>query len=222
LLIDDMSAGPIIKFKPPDGGLPGGWYTSLGDGGGHLSPPDHSLFTYRIFDPPESPDHGPEIRAAACLSSSGFKSWVAMEGFSFVAAPKDAGAPWDNLPFDVSPYSGLSFWGRNMSTSVESQTVLVDFPNVQTWTEGVTSLCWTPEDLSSRCGDNYGKRLTLTSDWSYYELKWDELTQSPDKWGAQFERFDRRVHNTQFIVRGNLGTIAPPFDFCIAHVYFLP
>jgi hypothetical protein len=222
LLIDDMSGGPTIKIAPPEGTIAGSWWTTLADGTGSIEPGlPPTLYTYRTFDPPITPPNGPEIKAAACLRSEGFSSWVAIQGFNFASLGGDIYGP---EPIDVGTYSGISFWGWAAEPFEDARlSIQVAFGNVDTQWGDRNSPCWTPENGSNGC-DDFRKDFALTSEWKPYFVRWDELHQSFQDWSPpqkRFPTFNTLVNGMKFIVPGGgLDIRSAPFDFCIAHIRF--
>jgi hypothetical protein len=161
-------------------------------------------------------ENGKRFDRAACFRSPGFAGWIALMGFNFISAKKDVLAP----PFDLSPYTGIRFWGY---APKGDQAIKVGFPDHNTYTEDARSTCnQNPE--KGRCGDDWAvQRMNLTPAWKEYTIKWEDLRQSSVKWGAQFDAFDReRVFTAYFAVNG-LGpdNQSPPFEFCISQIHFL-
>lgn len=218
LLIDDMQAGPQIKRPAPEGSFAGWWYTDVPDGSGDLSPaPDPSLYTYRTLPEPVTPAGGPTIRSAACLSSRGFRGWLALEGFFFSGK---LGSRQGAEQLDVSRYAGISFWGWADEPFPDAPlTVEVNFPNTQTSTEP-DSAC-TLASGPKQC-ENFFSRVSLTSTWQQYFVRWEDLAQSEQDWGqVRFDEFEPRVESVYFAVRGaGPQFLSQPFDFCVADVRF--
>jgi hypothetical protein len=221
LLIDDMTLGPQVRVVSADGSVAGFWWTDSDDPNASLlpgpSPP--KLFTYREIEPPIVPEDGPTIDRAACLKSEGFNGYVAMLGFYF-AEDLEKGSL---APFDVSAYTGVTFWAHTRPNDEWDGELELHFTDQNTDVDVPDSTCnLHPE--GGQCGDNWAKRgLTFTETWTRYHVAWDELEQEPDSsWGAKFELFDREhVYAAHFTVRGyGPDWPAPPFDFCVAHVYF--
>jgi hypothetical protein len=219
LVIDDMSGGPVLKNEPNEGEAPGWWYTSLASGSGDIwPPPPPALFTYREFTPPEQPVDGPPISRAACVKSQGFLGYVAMEGFFFSQLPHAYGAS----PYDVSSYSGISFWARSWDPLNAPLSVQVDVPNVDTYTEA-RSTCWGADGSNNRC-DDFHETLTLHAEWQKLTVRWDELAQSREDWDppqVRFDHFTPEAYTVNFMALGAApGVMSQPFDFCVAHVSF--
>jgi len=226
LLIDDMSSGPLIKLPVPADTeeVPGNWFTGGDDINAVLSPPvSPSLFTYRAIEPPETPPEGPTISHAACLrGAQGIKGYVALEGFNFFVAPPN----YDPVTFDLTPYTGISFWAYaepgkivdDAGNGLVPTQIRVTFPNVDTFTEN-TSTCVTQAGRD-QC-DHFGKLLTLSKDWVHYFVRCDELAQSGFGYRIPTGFNKTKVYATTFEFQGpGPTTRSLPFDFCVAHLEF--
>ena len=220
LLIDDMSADPMLKIEAGEGLGVSGWFTATDDVNAVLSPPPFpAMFTYRAFDPAVVPSAGASpISRAACLRSEGFSGYAAMEGFGFLHSLGD------NLtvPLDVSPYTGLRFWAYSVPPDYGKldlpTEIRVEFVNVDTAGGNPKSACVQQGD--GAC-DNFGKFITLPNDgsWASYTIKWADLEQGG--WGYSIEAFDTHVDNVVFVFSGvGPDSRSLPFDFCIAQIEF--
>ena len=222
LLIDDMSLGPVVQVAPPEGRVPGGWFTYINDRTSAIYPRPDELFTCREFDPPVTPEGGPEIRHAACVRSDGFTGNSAGMGFPFAVDLLTQLA----VPFDVSQYTGIRFWlyseldlSSESPTRVQQINVLFTDGNTDSWYRD--SACRDPDPVD--CGDAFGKRGVIAShQWEQVFVAWEELQQSSNEWGAQFDGLDQeRVISVVFEVAGAGPNITvPPFDICVAQIYF--
>jgi hypothetical protein len=223
LLIDDMSSGPFTKLKPPDGEHTGVWYSACDDINADISPPvNPALFSYRTIDPPATPAGGPTISHAACLrSDKGIAGYVALEGFNFFSKPPSIEAP----AVDLSPYSGISFWANAAPGPIVDETgaplvptsIRVNFPDSNTDTEHPDSAC--VQGGRATC-DQFGKVFTLTTAWTKYFVRWDQLAQGG--YGMPFANFNRKaVYSTGFLFLGpGEDSVSLPFDFCVAQIEF--
>jgi hypothetical protein len=218
-LIDDMSGGPLIKFRAPDGQVPGSWFTASDDGERPLSPPQSpgSLFTYRELESAVTlPDHSKFTRAACFRMDQGFAGYYALEGFSFYGSGAAATA------LDVSRFSGIRFWATLDSFDPEiPQPIRVVFPNVDTDTEHPDSSCLKSGLGKANCS-HYGTPLDgLSTTWQMFEVRWSELTQSRSGTQTGFGPFDRHVYTVDFQATGpgpNAKTLS--FDFCVSQISF--
>jgi hypothetical protein len=212
LLIDDMSGGSQIKITPPAGEIAGTWWTSSDQGNPAIVPPSGALFTYTPVSPPVTPDGGPLIQSAACMSSPGFTGQTALFGFNWVLQPQDfAFTP----TFDLSPYAGIRFWAR----ASPSMRINVAFVDANTTTEVATAPC--RDAGASGCGDPFAmQRFPIGETWAQYCVAWSQLKQGG--WGAPFPAFDvHQVITAQFQVSGMPPQKTPPFDLCVSQIYFV-
>ena len=212
LLIDDMSGGPLIKRRAPDGEFPASWFTASEDDV-PISPPrqDKTFFTYRTIDR-VTPDGEPSFDHAACLKlPNGFPGSYALEGFSFFTDGATV------VPVDVSQYAGISFWARAERLSdAPLPPIGVFFPNADTDTEHA-STCLMAAQKKSNC-NHYRKLLELSDRWQKFSVRWQELEQATD-FGMRFPQFDPQVYSVDFQA---LGPDAAAFDFCVSQIYFIP
>jgi len=218
LLLDDMTKGPQIKRKPQPDQNAGWWFADIPGGSGDLLPGlGTALYTYRHFDEPVGAPEGPQFDRAACLSSSGFRGWFALEGFNF-ATDKATGRP---ALLDVNGYAGINFWAwADEPFTDDPLSVVVTFPNSQASAEP-DSPCVVDGSGTTRC-ESFYEELNLTSQWQHYFVRWDELHQSARDWNQiRYEDFERQIYAVTFGVKGAGPTImSQPFDFCIADIRF--
>jgi hypothetical protein len=218
LLIDDMQGGPQIKLTRPEGHVAGWWFADIPDGSGDLSPPQEpSLYTYRQFDEPVGPPNGPKFHTAACLSSTGFRGWQALEGF-FLSGTADG---YLTDVFDVSQYAGISFWGWAKEPFPNDPLgVSVTFPNVQA-SDRPGSECITASKGAKRC-DSFQKEVALNGEWQRFVVRWEDLAQSEQEWGqARFLFFKPQIYSVYFAVTGaGPDRMSQPFEFCVTDVRF--
>ncbi|MET0794010.1 MAG: hypothetical protein ABW061_20990 [Polyangiaceae bacterium] len=220
-LIDDMSGGPLIKYRVPAGQVAGSWFTASDDTVRPLSPSQtpHSLFTYRDIPAVQLPD-GPLITRAACFRmEKGFSGYYALEGFSFYGKNGEATA------LNVSQYSGIRFWATLSSFDPDiPQSIRVVFPNQDTDTENrdtEQSTCMQKGLGKANC-DHFGKFLgDLGETWREYEVRWTELSQYR-KTAEPFSKFDPHVYTVDFQADGpGPDGLALRFDFCVSQIAFI-
>lgn len=88
-------------------------------------------------------------------------------------------------PYDASKYVGLSFWAKADPGS--ASVIRVALPDQDTAPEG--DLCTeTPATGPNACHDHYGDRVTLTTSWARYEIRFAQL--SKGDWGRGGTGFD--------------------------------
>ncbi len=249
--IDNQSAatGSSISLKVPAGDAPGTWFTygsdsgsqtSPGANGQAISPKQYAAYTFMTLATPAMPAGGPTITTAACLSSSaGFDGYSVGEGFHFVTkgGNPDAGVQAQPAPYDVSSYTGVTFWAMATQTSGTFH-LRVKFPNAQTDGDAFAapgntygnppSACFGGDASSnSACFDDFSDDIaTITSTWAPVTIAFaTDLGQH--QFGEQFASgVDlTTVYGIEFEVEG-LGApggdagLAPGFSFCIADIAF--
>jgi hypothetical protein len=101
-------------------------------------------------------------------------------------------------PYNASAYTGISFWAKIDSGT--SPGLRVAFPDKDTQPEG--ALCQAGVPGPNFCYDHYGKRLTLTTEWTKYPIYFDEVKQ--EGWGRQGAAFDpATLYQVQFQISVN-------------------
>lgn len=124
-------------------------------------------------------------------------SWGASAGVNFCdATPKEA--------VNLSAYTGISFWAKRNSGTVEQITVA--FPNVNTDPDG--GICTT-------CNDDHGLKICLSNTWTQYTIYFSQLTQ--EGFGSPQTSFPpTQVYGIAFKVPANVS-----FDFSIDEISFV-
>lgn len=246
-MIDDQSStGSAISLKAPSGTSPGTWFSYGSDSGSQsapgangqaISPKQYSAYTFAaVTNGPTSP----AITKAACLSSSGFDGYSVGEGFHFITkVPGDAGADSgvdaQPIPYDVSAYTGISFWAMGGGDG-GSYTIRVKFPDAQTDGDpfaapgnafgNPSSACFGDSSTdNSKCFDDFSDDVAMPTTWSQVSIKFaTDLGQH--NFGEQFTAIDlKHVYGIEFEVEG-LGApgsdagLAPGFNFCVAQIAF--
>ena len=121
------------------------------------------------------------------------------------------------MPYDVSGYTGIVFWGM----SPASNTVKVQFSNDDTVPSG--GKCGQNDASVDQCWDHFAALVSLTNTWQRFEVKFSDLRQ--DGWGHPVPSgvFDATTaHGINFEILGPNSATAPPAaaDFWIDDVYF--
>lgn len=167
-LIDDMehTGGAVPELH----GRSGFWFTYHDDTpGAVISPP--SGLPFRMA---ESGD--PCRKRAVHVTGGPFAQWGAGLGFGV------------GNPYDVTRYTGLSFWIKGKLTS--TSLVRVSLTDKDTDPKG--GLC-DPKatDGPNACHDHFGEQFRISEDWSQVTVLFGDLRQSV--WGRLASRFDRQT-----------------------------
>jgi hypothetical protein len=98
------------------------------------------------------------------------------------ASNADVGPPMMTVPFDISAYKGISFWGK---AEIDSGTldVKVQFPDTDTdprggVCNGAPAGIGTPSNIS-RCYNSYAVHLSFTGDWQQFTVLFSDLKIDP-------------------------------------------
>jgi hypothetical protein len=208
-LIDDMETtthGPIKLpgIDPPE--KPGYWFNFGGTAPGDMLTPPYQSFVFSAVAPPTTTLMGKtSAHAAHELCTLGGQYDVCGVGFEFAqvnaldagpdagcvveaadAAPEDAGDSGSpicetTVPFDISQYKGITFWGKTTAGGATTLDVKVLFPD--TFTDPRGNICNSaaagasgPTD-TSQCYNSYAETVTLTGAWTQFTVMLADLKQ---------------------------------------------
>jgi hypothetical protein len=149
---------------------------------------------------------------ALCMKGTGFTVWGAGMGTDLGMVSSDDAGMMTKTSYDASMYKGISFWAKANPGS--ALALRVSLKDANTAPEG--GVC-DPAMTSGAeaCNDDWGKNLTLTTEWAPYTVLYSELRQS--MWGKQFPAFDdTAVYAIQYQVNKGLD-----FDLCIDDLAFV-
>jgi hypothetical protein len=199
VLIDDMETtdhGPIQLAMGIAAPLtPGYWYNSGAgssvDGGikGDMSTPPQMSFTFTALSTPTTTLCGKTSSHAArqsCILNGLYDTCGV--GFEFAQQPDDAGvaaaAPADagdggppiprtTIPFDISRYKAMTFWGMTTTPadSTGSLQVKVQFPDTDTDPRG--EVCNGGGGNTSKCYNSYANFFNFTETWQQFTVRLD-------------------------------------------------
>ena len=188
VLIDDMEKtthGPL-EF---DAGivlpqLSGFWYNSgAGVSGDTSDPPQRSFKFTALSAPTETLDCKASNHAARqnCALNGlydtcgvGFEFAQMPDGDAGAASVNDAGdLPRITLPFDISSYKAISFWGMTTTPDATAKTpntmqVKVSFPDTDTDPRG--QICNGGGGNTSMCYNSYAAYLDFTTSWQQFTV----------------------------------------------------
>jgi hypothetical protein len=190
VLIDDMETtpnGPIQFTTGITAPLtPGYWYNSganyLADAGVDMSNPVQGSFMFSALPSPTttlSCKASAHVARQSCTLNGLYDTCGV--GFEFAQQPApDAGAPNPNdptggpkvtVPFDISRYKAVTFWG--MTTTPDpaegGMQVKVSFPDTDTDPRG--QICNGGGGNTSKCYNSYAALLKFTTSWQQFTVK---------------------------------------------------
>jgi hypothetical protein len=197
VLIDDMEStthGPIdidAGIRPPL--TTGYWYNSgagyVSDGGAAPSdmstPPQQSFVFTQLPAPTKTLNCKVSTHAArqSCVLNGlydtcgvGFEFAQVPDPDAGAATPSDAGAvdagdgPRVTVPFDISRYKAVTFWGMTTTAAPisGSMQVKIQFPDTDTDPRG--QVCNGAGPNISKCYNSYGRNLRFTSSWQQFTV----------------------------------------------------
>jgi hypothetical protein len=150
---------------------------------------------------------------ALCMSGKNFTMWGAGMGTDLGPTAKTAdGGMGAKTAYDASAYKGIAFWAKaNPGSAV---AIRVSLKDKNTAPEGgVCDAKMTSGAMA--CNDDWGKSISLTTDWKPYTLLWADLRQAG--WGAAYSAFDvKHAYSVQLQVNKGLD-----FDLCIDDLIFV-
>ncbi|MCL2450498.1 MAG: hypothetical protein FWD17_16240, partial [Polyangiaceae bacterium] len=176
-------------------------------------------------------DAGDAISAA---SDAGDVDATVTDAGDVEASSVDAGADGDagasaayaTVPFDISQYSGITFWGRTDIDEGGGVDLKVLFPDWDTDPRG--GVCnGPPADASSsdisQCYNSYAVHVTLHSGWQQYFVLFSNVQIDPSR-GYQGAQWDAtKVYGIDWQEQDNAtpDSTNQPMDLWIDDVYFI-
>lgn len=208
-LIDDLESGSA-PLLPDIDDRTGAWYVYNDE------TPEATQSPPACGEPfaPSAPGVPPSL-ASARSSGSGFTDWGAGFGFDLNNAgmePQiiDGECVIDystRMIYDVSEYTGISFYGRSFKGPLNVDIKLPTF--VETPTEEGGSC----EGGPNVCGNAYQSYKTFTSEWQGFEIPFSDFRHP--NWGPKFDLDLTQAIGLQFQTRANAD-----FDIAIDTICF--
>jgi hypothetical protein len=115
------------------------------------------------------------------IAGAGFRIWGA--GWEITLNTTDPQPTQESFKYDVTPYTGITFWARTGAPSATnlkvSFTDLDTQPNVWRKTDPEKKRCVDDAlaPLAMQCWDDFAKTITLTSEWRQFAIPFSELAQ---------------------------------------------
>jgi hypothetical protein len=251
VLIDDMETtthGPIeLTTGIASPLMPGYWYNSgasyVGDAAADTSTPPQQSFVFSELPTPTTTLNCKASTHAArqtctlngLYDTCGVGLELAQQPDGDAPPPVgDAGIPMTTVPFDISRYKAITFWG--MTTTPDSKTgsmqVKVQFPDTDTDPRG--QICNGGGGNTSKCYNSYAAYLDFTTSWQEFTVLLDAGKDGVpptggiaiDKtWGYQQAQWiPTQVYGINWQAQRNIAPEAgPPLktDIWIDDVYFV-
>jgi hypothetical protein len=258
VLLDDFETtthGPIeLDAGFTAGESPAYWYnfgdTKLPEAGPPLDTADPPLqsFMFSAVVPPTTTLNGKTSAHAAhqactlnklydvCGIGVEFAQVVAPDAGDASVAVADAGDAGDaappipkvTVPFDISQYKGITFWGRtSLPDDAGGVDVKVAFPDTDTDPRG--NICNSPEagaaDFNdpSLCYNSYSTHLTFTDAWQQFTVTFEQLQLENFGYSTPNPFTGKQVYGINWQEQDNDMDDADgqPMDLWIDDVYFI-
>ena len=186
----------------------GGWYSYI-----------DTAATCMVMPPPNGTATAAEIPGGRCQSmfamhftGMGCSVFGAGVGTDLAApASADAGATTGSAaktPYDVTAYSGISFWVRaDKGSSIRFKMPMTDDTKT---TDGGSCV----DSATAKCSDDFGANIALTKSWAKKTVMFSTMKQ--EGWGKKFTWTPAHVTSIQFQV-----PIVAAFDIWIDDVSFV-
>lgn len=164
--LDNMEDGDAQIL--PRGGRMAGWFTYKDSTAGVLNP---DVGVIPVMESIPGGRCAISTRAMR-VTGSGFSEWGAGFGFSFKSVMRDG--VWSSDPYDISAYSGITFWARIGEMSIDGVRLAVS----DNWSVPQGGQC----DVSipsgaTACWDHFGTTVMLAQTWKRFTFRFGELTQ---------------------------------------------
>lgn len=137
------------------------------------------------------------------------------------------GPPMVTVPFDISAFKGITFWGKAAAGS-SALDVKVQFPNTDTDPRG--GVCngplagvGSPSDIS-RCYNSYAVHTSFTGDWQQFTVLFSDLAIDPSfgfQQAAPFNGTNIYGLNWQGQKNSDVDAGAADIDFWVDDVYLI-
>ena len=248
VLIDDMETtthGPIELTTGIDPPLaPGYWYNSGASyssaAASDTSNPPQLSFVFSALPTPTTTLNCKASAHAArqnCTLNGLYDTCGV--GFEFTQVPdgdagvpaNDAGIPMTTVPFDISRYKAITFWGMTTTPdqSTGSMQVKVQFPDTDTDPRG--EICNGGGGNTSMCYNSYAAYLNFTPSWQQFTVLLDTGKGGAGgiaidgTWGYQQAQWlPSQVYGINWQAQRNIEpTAGPPLktDIWVDDVYFV-
>jgi hypothetical protein len=173
-------------------GRNGGWYV-YNDGKGTQTPAAGGAVS-------ASPNGACGSKFAFRTTGMGFSMWGA--GMGTDLAPSTT--PGKKVAYNLGQYTGIRFLAK-AAAPVAVRVKLQDMATTPTMEGGA---------CAAMCYDNFGKVVSLGTDWAKYEIKWSEMAQ--EGWGAKATLDPSKVLGIQLQFAMSVN-----FDFSIDNIAFI-
>ena len=169
---------------------------------------------------PPTPGPGPSGGRALAATWTGCSIWGAGIGADFNLSEPSDGAAATRLPYDLTPYKGITFWGMATPGSDAHLRVKVVRRAETRVEDGGT--CDEAVVGINRCSDSWGQLFSLPTagNWQQVVVLFSDASKfKQEGWGLLFPWDPTDVFGIQIQSQGS--EVAQPFDFWIDDVYLI-
>ena len=199
-----------------------GWWYPYNDGSDTCSQspsPSAGVVAQYTDGYPPTPSPGPSGSFALNARWTGCTAWGAGIAADInVQLSSDGGANYaTKLPYDVSRYTGLTFWA--MATRGSDVQLRLKIP-MRAETEVADGGACT-DTANHRCSDDWGEHFSLpeNGDWKQVTVRFQDAAFQQEGWGAEYpwDPTDVLAIRIQAVDHGDVS-----YDFWIDDMYFMP
>jgi hypothetical protein len=179
--LDDMEGtSGLIEWTSPAGARPGGWDSAIWAAMPDDTQSDHLLpiaanaggaWSYEAVPSPYQTLPGILSKSAARLRTTSplVNDWGAGMGFDFAAPPA--------RPVDLSPYQGITFWGR-AEAGADPTRISIQIQDSNTDARGNVCDKTMPDSDQRSCSNAFEVSVDLTDMFTRYTVHFSQLKQS--------------------------------------------
>jgi hypothetical protein len=147
----------------------GEWYVFHDGSTDGVVAPDTPRTTDDLVPVPLPSPRDESLLGVHVVANDLFTSWGAGLGFNLNSPDGTA-----RLKYDVSPYTGIVFWGRSGSGSVTVRLKVI--------TADIAPDTESGGECATNCNDAFGTPIALTTEWQQYPIAFADLAQQG--WGT--------------------------------------
>jgi hypothetical protein len=224
---EDLAAATVVMA----GGRNGYWYTYNDDNpmgtdstcvqtppAGPQVPAGMTAPTY-TGTAPATPSTGPSGSLALHALWQGCGVWGAGIGADLAqpALPDGGTSSGPKVPYDVSAYTGVTFWASVTPGSDSDTALRMKFPMTADTKDVDGGKCI--DSSTNKCSDDFGYKFNLPSNgnWKQVTIKFSDANFVQEGWGAKFPWDPKDVTSIQIQSQDK----TEKYDFWIDDLYFI-
>jgi hypothetical protein len=212
---EDPAAATIVQ----SGGRNGYWY-SYNDASATCVQMPPNMAAY-VGDTPPTPSTGPSGKMALHAVWTGCSVWGAGVGADIGQPALDGGMYVGNkVPYDVTPYTGITFWALSSATADTKLRVKIPMTDETKIADGGS--CDEAVVGVNKCSDDWGQvfQLPTTGKWVQITVKFSDATKfKQEGWGQTFPW--NPAHVTSIQVQSQGSELSQSYDFWLDDMYLL-